>query len=32
MEGYKIFKGRGYNISAVTNRGYQLTKDNDLRL
>lgn len=23
-------RGEGYNISAVTNRGYQLTKDNDL--
>ena len=26
----KSLRGEGYNISAVTNRGYQLTKDNDL--
>ncbi|WP_300257921.1 biotin--[acetyl-CoA-carboxylase] ligase [Clostridium sp.] len=26
----KSLRGDGYNISAVTNRGYQLTKDNDL--
>ncbi|MDV5105696.1 HTH domain-containing protein [Clostridium perfringens] len=26
----KSLRGEGYNISVVTNRGYQLTKDNDL--